>query len=546
MSDMTNPARYWRNILLKEFRRYTPADETQWHSYAQQEYVRQRKQLTQLEAAPQHNTEIQGTRLAVYLLALVLLTYGNPVLWTTFCVIFQEIGIQLATWRGASMPCSPWQRRVTAGSAREPSVVGKAINRAVETTRGGGQPLSASTRAQMEQHLGRDLSQVRIHDDAHAHHLAQSLDANALTMGSDIYFNAGRYHQAGERLLAHGLTHMVQQGGARGDHVQFDLMMSLPTALGAFEIDMATRTTPRLGLEGTISFLPDPSGPYAAEIGLIQVVNTTDQRTATADSPLDWTPFGEGGHMDLMTTGRGLADQGWFVDSQTTAHAQGTSIGPNYIEQWGIGGSNQFGWLRSPTDIRAASLYDFPSSPFALDFDFETVAKATDTQNIYGALQWGFQVRSGAVTNEYAKATSAQSIEFEEALERFRGYYAHEPVVLYFDTDVDTPMASETWKLTDVVRYMSEYPDTQIIVEGFADERGRIGYNRDLSQRRAESVANLAIAAGVDVSCITSVIGRGETARFSPGGGPAQGSWRANRRVVISFQRTANTPNNVL
>jgi outer membrane protein OmpA-like peptidoglycan-associated protein len=305
---------------------------------------------------------------------------------------------------------------------------------------------------------------------------------------------------------------------------------------------MATRTTPRVGLEGTITFLPDPSGPYSAEIGLIQVVNTTDQRAATAGTPLDWTPFGEGGRMDLMTTGASAADPGWFVDSQTATNAQGTTIGPNYIEQWGIGGDNQFGWLRSPTDIQNASLYDFPSSPFDMDFDFETVAKATDTQMIYGALHWGFQVRSGGVTNEFAFATSAQSVEFEEALERYRGYYAHENVVFYFDTDSEVPQAGELWKFADIVRYMNDYPDSRITIEGYADERGASGYNLGLSQRRAETIAAIALAEGVSASRIDTVAGRGETTTFSPGGGPDAGSWRANRRVVISFQRTASTP----
>lgn len=82
-----------------------------------------------------------------------------------------------------------------------------------------GQPLDAATREFMEPRFGQDFSQVRVHTDAKASGSAQSIQARAYTVGSDVVFGAGQYMpetDAGQRLLAHELTHVVQQG-ARAD-----------------------------------------------------------------------------------------------------------------------------------------------------------------------------------------------------------------------------------------------------------------------------------------------------------------------------------------
>jgi hypothetical protein len=77
-----------------------------------------------------------------------------------------------------------------------------------------GQPLEPAAREIMESRLGHDFSQVRVHTDASAAKSAQSLNAQAYTVGQDIVFGAGRYqpqHIRGQRILAHELTHVVQQ-----------------------------------------------------------------------------------------------------------------------------------------------------------------------------------------------------------------------------------------------------------------------------------------------------------------------------------------------
>jgi hypothetical protein len=97
----------------------------------------------------------------------------------------------------------------------------------IQSMKGGGQPLPDSTRAFFESCFGRDFSDVKLHMDAGAAEAAQSLDAAAFTTGNHIVFGDSRYTPgtpAGQRLLAHELTHVVQQCDiatqARGSLIQ--------------------------------------------------------------------------------------------------------------------------------------------------------------------------------------------------------------------------------------------------------------------------------------------------------------------------------------
>jgi hypothetical protein len=77
-----------------------------------------------------------------------------------------------------------------------------------------GQPLDANARAFMEPHFGHDFSRVRVHADTKAAESARAVNAVAYTVGRDIVFGTGQYapHSArGQRVLAHELTHVVQQ-----------------------------------------------------------------------------------------------------------------------------------------------------------------------------------------------------------------------------------------------------------------------------------------------------------------------------------------------
>ena len=79
-----------------------------------------------------------------------------------------------------------------------------------------GRPIEPSLRSEMESSFGRDFSRVRIHSGSSAEQSAREVGAQAYTVGSDVIFAANRYSPAtreGRSLLAHELTHVVQQDG---------------------------------------------------------------------------------------------------------------------------------------------------------------------------------------------------------------------------------------------------------------------------------------------------------------------------------------------
>jgi hypothetical protein len=89
---------------------------------------------------------------------------------------------------------------------------------AMGSLRGGGRPLPSSLRSFFESRFARDFSGVRVHTDGAAASAARSIDARAFTIGRDVVLGAGEYRPdsaAGRHLLAHELTHVVQQGGAQ-------------------------------------------------------------------------------------------------------------------------------------------------------------------------------------------------------------------------------------------------------------------------------------------------------------------------------------------
>ena len=99
--------------------------------------------------------------------------------------------------------------------------VGDDVKSRLTDLKGNGSPLPDELRADMEARFGVGFGAVRVHADGEAGKLNRDLHARAFTHGSDIYFGPGRYDpdsSAGKRLLAHELTHVVQQTGGQAQH----------------------------------------------------------------------------------------------------------------------------------------------------------------------------------------------------------------------------------------------------------------------------------------------------------------------------------------
>ena len=114
------------------------------------------------------------------------------------------------------------QRRINDGTAISeiPPIIQEVISSP-------GQPLDLSTRQIMESHFDHDFSNVRIHTDRKAIESAQIFQARAYTVGQDIVFGIGQYTNTreGERLIAHELTHVIQQNSLDSNYmIQMELI----------------------------------------------------------------------------------------------------------------------------------------------------------------------------------------------------------------------------------------------------------------------------------------------------------------------------------
>jgi hypothetical protein len=86
--------------------------------------------------------------------------------------------------------------------------------------RGAGRPLEPEVRGVMEERLGHDFGSVRVHTDHAASESARAIHAQAYTVGTDVVFQSGRYQPdtpAGQHMLAHELTHVMQQSAGPVD-----------------------------------------------------------------------------------------------------------------------------------------------------------------------------------------------------------------------------------------------------------------------------------------------------------------------------------------
>ena len=95
-------------------------------------------------------------------------------------------------------------------------VATESLSTRLSQSKGQGSPLPVETNSFMSKAIGNDFSNVRVHTGSEAIQMNQGLNARAFTHGNDVYFNKGEYSprtDGGKKLLAHELTHVVQQGG---------------------------------------------------------------------------------------------------------------------------------------------------------------------------------------------------------------------------------------------------------------------------------------------------------------------------------------------
>ena len=120
----------------------------------------------------------------------------------------------------SSSGAAPVQRKTAPSpiQAKEGGAISPELETSIQQAKGGGNPLPKPLRSKMEQAFGgADFGGVKVHTGAEGDTLNRSIQARAFTTGQDIFFRQGAYNpgsKGGQELIAHELTHTIQQGAA--------------------------------------------------------------------------------------------------------------------------------------------------------------------------------------------------------------------------------------------------------------------------------------------------------------------------------------------
>ncbi|MBL0341289.1 MAG: DUF4157 domain-containing protein [Bacteroidetes bacterium] len=125
-------------------------------------------------------------------------------------------------------------------------VASESVSAQINSSRGSGNGMDTGTRSFMENRFGADFGNVSIHSDQKSVQMNRELNAQAFTVGNDIYFNSGKYSpqsDSGKHLLAHELTHVVQQNSGN-THINRQFIQRTPAQAAANQICYSTSAPP--------------------------------------------------------------------------------------------------------------------------------------------------------------------------------------------------------------------------------------------------------------------------------------------------------------
>lgn len=214
----------------------------------------------------------------------------------------------------------------------------------LQASKGGGKPLPGDARQYMESRFGTDFSGVNIHTGEKAARLSRQLNAQAFTHGRDIYFNEGKFAphtQSGKHLLAHELTHVLQQTGGAGSAGQVIQRQEEEASL-----------MQRASIEVLDFLLPLGNGFYFEVTGgitwgypiytggsaVIYVTRASQSRLHILVRKQGRLAFdtGVGGSVMLGRRGRaGTGERGWGVGAEAGANFMAGAVG-TVLEEYSI------------------------------------------------------------------------------------------------------------------------------------------------------------------------------------------------------------------
>jgi hypothetical protein len=185
-------------------------------------------------SSPTDEHEVEADRVAEKIMSMPLDRAAEPA-----PVSEEEVAPRLD--RAAEpVPVAEEDEEEVATKSDGPPAMSSTVESAIDTSRAGGSPLDAETRSFFEPRFGRDLSETKVHADDQAARMAGNLNAQAFTVGNDIYMGAGKYQpgtESGRALLAHELTHTIQQKpGARLRRSPVPIAVPAPTPAGVGKV----------------------------------------------------------------------------------------------------------------------------------------------------------------------------------------------------------------------------------------------------------------------------------------------------------------------
>ena len=288
----------------------------------------------------------------------------------------------------------------------------------------GGQPLPAHVRAEMEPKFGADFSTVQVHTGGESIQLNRELSAQAFTYGNHIHFSAGKYNPgsaAGKHLLAHELTHVIQQksNSVRRKYIQRATATTMGGKWKTNKYD-PVMVDGKPGGEIIIEFEPNDLVD-SEKIGLLQKIekvhNGKNLDAALAAQKTSGQPILGNANKTAAgrTTGRGHWDRALDKSNPVYGAADlkpGQGVEKTPTSNFDVSDTTapdkrsnyQLGYNYKPfigkRKKRSAMLHDKPNMPSASTGSamiFETAAMSLSgkQKNVYyGSVKWGWRIQN--------------------------------------------------------------------------------------------------------------------------------------------------------
>jgi outer membrane protein OmpA-like peptidoglycan-associated protein len=418
-------------------------------------------------------------------------------------------------------------------SAGAPSIVDDVL-------RSSGRPLEASTRAFMEARFGHDFGSVRIHSDERATESAKGVNAFAYTVGPNIVFGAGQYApqtSAGQRLLAHELTHVIQQAPAvssslgstaarqnshpLGTHPQGPRNVQVPTTRVERAVAPMIQRDPipsdfgtgniRLREDGQVEFLyGTPNAPVTGPLGAgFRCQHGRCQFVFGQDpSQLDHRTYTVQEAVDLL---RGFGGSGAGPSPGRPPFPTPTPRGPG-----------------GPGPLMPGQ----PSSGICLRWD--VMGRCTYTIPLPPGGGAGTTPTPGPTRlSPPALPPRSLGLDLRLTLEQSR-------TIDHFVRDSSAIPDGNDELLNQLATTINLAPNREVIIEGHTDSSATEEHNQQLSERRANAVRDALIARGVPASRLR-VQGFGERRlRFADERNDEEKA--LNRRVEVRYRTTGPEP----